>query len=102
VAGTLKFDLYLYKSNNVIMYYTYILQNEDKSLYIGYSSDLKQRIQDHSNGKGCKTTKNKTGWKLIYYEAYLDKEDAIGREKFLKGGSGRKYINKQLKHYFAS
>ncbi len=34
-----------------------------------------------------------------YYEAYLNKMDAIGREKFLKSGSGRRYINKQLKNY---
>ncbi len=81
------------------MHYAYILRNKDESLYIGYSSNLKQRISDHFNGKGCKTTKSKEDWKLIYYEAYLTKEDAVGREKFLKGGSGRKYINKQLKHY---
>ncbi len=84
------------------MHYVYILQNKDKTLYIGYSSNLKQRIQDHLNGKGSKITKNKPYWKLIYYESYLDKKDAIGREKFLKGGSGRKYINKQLKHYLTS
>ena len=81
------------------MYYTYVLQNVDKSLYIGYSSNLKQRMCDHLNDRGGKITKSKVGWKLIYYEAYLDKNDAVGREKFLKGGSGRKYINKQLKHY---
>lgn len=81
------------------MYYVYILENKDKSLYIGYSSNLKQRIKDHLNGDGGKTTKQKIGWKLIYYEAYLNKEDATGREIFLKSGAGRKYINKQLKHY---
>lgn len=81
------------------MYYTYVLQNKDKSLYIGYSSNLKQRVHDHLNGKGSKITKNEDDWKLIYYEAYLSEKDALSREKFLKGGSGRKYINKQLKHY---
>jgi len=82
------------------MYYVYVIENQtDKSLYIGYSSDLRQRITDYLSGRGGKTTKNKTGWKLIYYEAYLNKLDAIGREKFLKGGSGRKYINKQLSNY---
>lgn len=94
-----KFDLFLYKSDNDQMYYTYVLQNEDKSFYIGYSSNLKQRITDHLRGKGCRTTKDKTNWKLVYYEAYLNIDDAVGREKFLKGGSGRKYLNKQLKHY---
>jgi len=37
--------------------------------------------------------------KLIYFEAYFNKKDALSREKFLKGGSGHKYLKKQLKHY---
>lgn len=51
--------------------------------------------------KGVKTTKH-GHYELIYYEAYLNKQDALGREKFLKGGSGRKYINKQLANYFTN
>ncbi|MDP3724959.1 MAG: GIY-YIG nuclease family protein [Nanoarchaeota archaeon] len=83
------------------MYYVYILRNEsDQSLYIGFTSDLKRRVEEHHKGEGGRTTKIKKGWKLIYYEAYIEKSDALGREKFLKGGSGRKYINKQLKNYF--
>jgi len=83
------------------MYYTYLLEcQNDKSWYIGFSEDLKKRIQEHRNGYGCRTTSLKKDWKLIYYESYLDKKDAIGREKFLKGGSGRIYLKKQLKHYF--
>ena len=39
-------------------------------------------------------------WRLIYYEAYTIKEDAINREKFLKSGSGKRYLDKQLKEYF--
>ena len=86
---------------NQIMYYVYVLQNEsDKSLYIGFSSDLKRRLQEHIEGRGGRTTKIKTGWRLIYYEAYIEKLDALGRERFLKGGSGRKYIYKQLNHHF--
>lgn len=85
------------------MYYVYILENlNDKSWYIGFTSNLRQRIKDHLEGKGARTTKIKKGWKLIYYESYLDKRDAMGREKFLKSGSGRKYINKQLKYYLVN
>lgn len=83
------------------MFYVYVLENQnDKSLYIGYSNDLKQRLKDHYSGKGSRVTKIKKNWKLIYYEAYLDQNDALGREKFLKGGSGRKYIKKQMANYF--
>ncbi len=82
------------------MYYTYLLENQgDKSWYIGYSSNLKKRITDHMSGNGAETTKRKINWKLIYYEAYLNKKDAEGRERFLKSGSGRKYLKKQLANY---
>lgn len=84
------------------MFYVYVLENQDdKSLYIGYSANLKQRIADHLNGKGGRTTKLKQNWRLIYYEAYIEKEDAVGREKFLKGGFGRKYLKKQMANYLS-
>jgi putative endonuclease len=80
-------------------YYAYVLQEiVSKSLYIGFTADLRKRIKGHNSGD-TKTTK-KGNYKLIYYESYLNKADALGREKFLKGGSGRKYLNKQLAHYF--
>jgi len=81
------------------MYYVYVLEADDKSLYIGFSSDLKRRMSEHENGRGGRTTRINKIHKLIYYEAYIEKSDAVGREKFLKSGSGRKYINKQLKFY---
>lgn len=84
------------------MYYTYLLENQDdKSWYIGYSSDLQKRLAQHVSGQGGQTTKNKSQWKLVYYEAYLNKKDAQGRERFLKSGSGRKYIKKQLVNYLS-
>jgi len=36
---------------------------------------------------------------LIYYEAYTEREDAEGREKFLKSGAGRRFLRAQLRHY---
>lgn len=81
-------------------YYVYLLECQtDKSWYIGYTEDLKTRIEDHQKGRGCRTTSMKKNWKLIYYESYLSKPDALGREKFLKGGSGRTYLKKQLVRY---
>ena len=84
-------------------YYAYLLENQnDRSWYIGMTSNLKRRLEEHQTGRGCRTTKLKTNWKLIYFEGYLLKEDATGRERFLKGGSGRKYLKKQLKNYLGS
>lgn len=63
------------------------------------TTDLQRRLVEHNSGQGGRTTSLKKNWKLIYFEGYLIKEDAIGRERFLKGGSGRKYLKKQLKYY---
>ena len=83
------------------MFYVYVLRDpKSDKLYVGYSSDLRKRIKTHHT-KGVKTTKHRD-YGLIYYEAYIHRQDALGREKFLKGGSGRKYLNKQLKNYFES
>lgn len=81
------------------MYYVYILQSQkDKGFYIGYTYNLKKRFQEHNSGKS-KSTKPRIPFILIYYEAYLDRRDAMGREEFLKSGLGRRYIKKQLKHF---
>ncbi len=81
-----------------MMHIVYVLENtNDYSWYIGQNDDLKRRLSQHNSGQGGRTTKTKEGsWKLIYAEAYCHKNDALGREKFLKGGSGRKYLKKQL------
>ena len=85
------------------MYYVYIIEDKiSRSLYIGFTSDLKRRWSEHKNGRGGSTTSKMNDKRLIYYEAYTDKRDAVGREKFLKSGSGRKYINKQLKFHLAT
>lgn len=85
------------------MHTVYILENQnDKSWYIGQTDNLKRRILEHNNKQGGRTTRLKSGeWKLIYAEAYIDKHNAIGREKFLKCVSGRKYLNKQLVNYLS-
>ncbi len=83
------------------MYSVYLLENQsDKSWYIGFTSDLKRRVKEHNSKQGGRTTRIKKGkWKLVYAEAYTNKEDAIGREKFLKSGSGYRYLKKQLRNY---
>jgi len=82
------------------MFHTvYILQSkQDLSLYIGYTTDLKKRILEHNSGKNF-STKNKTPWKLIFFEAYLDKFDAIRREKYFKTNLGARVIKRMLKEF---
>jgi len=86
-----------------MIYYVYVLHNDVTGmLYIGLTSSLKRRLKEHQEGKSLFTRRNKKNgkWNLIYFEGYINKLDAEGREQFLKGGSGRIYLKKQLKHYF--
>jgi len=81
------------------MFYVYLLHStKDNGFYIGYSTDLKRRLAEHTRGASF-ATKSRGPWKLIYYEAYTEREDAEGREKFLKSGAGRRFLHAQLRHY---
>lgn len=83
------------------MYYVYVPQSQsDAGLYIGYSSDLRRRLAQHEAGESFATS-FRGPWRLIYYEAYLDESDALGREEFLKSGLGRRLLAKQCRHHFA-
>ena len=64
------------------------------TVYTGRSDDLKRRAKEHGQGK-VSATRGKDP-KLIYYEAYLNRQDAIDREIYLKTGDGRRQIRKQL------
>jgi putative endonuclease len=80
-------------------YYVYVLQSEtDRDLYVGYTDDLKKRLNDHNKGK-VPSTKNRTPLKLVYYEACLNQQDATKRENYLKTTWGRRYINSRLEQY---
>jgi len=91
----------LYYVKIVTMYYVYILHSEiDGNFYTGFTRNIEKRVVEHNSGK-VKSTKNRIPLKLIYYEAYLEKEDALKREAFLKSGSGKKFIKKQLSVYLS-
>ncbi|MBU0598509.1 GIY-YIG nuclease family protein [Patescibacteria group bacterium] len=84
------------------MFYTvYLLEDQiDKSWYIGYTKNLEKRIENHKL-KRVISTKRKKELGVIYCECYINKKDALGREKFLKSGAGRKFLKKQLKNYLS-
>lgn len=78
------------------MYYTYILKSQkDGKLYIGFTNDLKARIRKHQEGR-VQATRNRLPFKLVYYEACLDKEKALKREKYFKTGFGRRFLNNRI------
>ncbi len=84
-----------------VFYYTYILRSSiNNSLYVGYTSDLKKRFQSHNAGLN-KATRPFIPYKLIYYEAFLNRVDAKRREIFLKSGWGFRSIKKMLRNYLS-
>lgn len=80
------------------MYYVYILRDRFGKIYIGYTSNLKERLQKHNRGH-TSYLKSKRPVQLVYYEAYLSKTDAQTREKSLKNyGSVLKGLKERIKN----
>jgi putative endonuclease len=74
-------------------YYVYILTNSsNKVLYIGVTTDLIRRLEEHKGkfGRQSSFTRKYNIDKLVYYEIYNDVRDAIAREKQLKDGLRKK------------
>jgi len=66
------------------MNYVYMLECSDGSLYTGWTNNLEKRIAAHNNGKGAKYTRVRLPVKLVYYEEYEDKIEAMKREYKIK------------------
>ena len=67
-------------------YFVYLIGNyKHKKLitYAGYTNNLKKRLYLHNKGKGAKFTRGKR-WKLLYFESYPTKREAILRECYIK------------------
>ena len=82
-----------------MFFYVYVLESiSSKQLYIGYTKDLRSRVEEHNNGANISTKPHKP-WKLIYYEACLNQKDAIRREKYLKTNQGSRLLKRRMKEY---
>jgi putative endonuclease len=71
---------------------------KNNELYTGFTSDLKKRLQEHNQGLNF-STKRYMPWKVVYYEACLDKDDAVRRERYLKTTQGGRLVKRRLKEY---
>ena len=75
-------------------YHVYMMTNKfDSVIYTGITSDLKKRIYEHKEKLVAGFTAKYNIAKLVYYEVFADPENAILREKQIKGGSRRKKID---------
>lgn len=68
-----------------------LLSYKDSSLYIGYATNLKQRLISHASGKVI-STKNHMPDKLFHYEYYINCNEATSREEYLKSEYGREQL----------
>ncbi len=66
------------------MYYAYIVECSDGTLYTGFTVNLEKRIKTHNEKKGAKYTRGRTPVTLKYYEQFENKTDAIKREAEVK------------------
>ena len=66
------------------MNYTYLVECADKTLYCGWTNDLKKPMEAHNSGQGAKYTRARRPVKLVYYEEFETKGEAMKREAAIK------------------
>ncbi len=79
-------------------YHVYILRSKSKSdrIYIGFTTDLKSRIEDHANPKASAYTRQYAPWELETYITFKDQQLAQEFELYLKSHAGRAFLRKRL------
>jgi putative endonuclease len=82
-----------------MFFWVYVLESlKDGKLYIGYTANLKRRLEEHKKGQSF-ATKFRLPFKTIYLEACLNQQDAKRREHYLKGTQGRRFLGLRLLEY---
>jgi putative endonuclease len=78
------------------MFYVYIIQSKkNTSFYIGYTSDILKRIEQHNTGKS-RYTMTGIPWELVYIEEFKIKREAIIGERFLKQQKNKEFYLKLI------
>ena len=77
-------------------FYVYVLESESSDrLYTGHTKNIDERVNQHNSGKS-RYTRGRGPWRLMFYEEYATRGEAMVREKFLKTGRGRDWIKSKL------
>ena len=74
-------------------FYIYVLECEDRSFYTGYCKNLNSRLQLHLKGKGARYTRIHRPRKLVYFEEFNTRAEAMRRERKIKRLSHREKAN---------
>lgn len=80
-------------------YFVYLIgsyKNSKLVTYVGYTNDLKKRLNLHNIGKGAKFTRGRS-WKILYSEKCFTKSKAISREYYVK--KNRKLRNQIIENF---
>ncbi|MBA2430548.1 MAG: GIY-YIG nuclease family protein [Chthoniobacterales bacterium] len=79
------------------MHYVYLLRSEShpEQRYVGFTNDLKARLQQHNAGESPHTLKFRP-WLLHAYFAFETEQLALGFERYLKSGSGREFARRHF------
>jgi len=80
------------------MFYTYILQSDNNSFYIGSCKNIPKRLLLHNKLK-VRSTKRYAPWQLVYFEVYEKLSDARHREKQIKSWKKREKVAKLVKTF---
>lgn len=79
------------------MFYVYVLQSQkDQQLYVGYTTNLNQRLAAHNKGS-VPSTKSRRPWKLVFAEIYINQKDALRREKYFKTTAGKRALKLMIR-----
>ena len=81
------------------MFYVYILQSAvDKKWYVGFTEDIHGRLKKHNAGD-VSSTRSRRPLRIIFFEGYLDKGDALRREQYFKTNNGKKCLKLMLRNF---
>ena len=77
-------------------FYVYVLESLSTGrLYTGHTKNLDERVDQHNSGKS-RYTRGRGPWRLMFYEEFASRGEAVIRERFLKTGRGRDWIRSRL------
>ena len=72
--------------------YTYLLRCSDGTLYCGWTDNIEKRLAAHNSGKASKYTRSRLPVKLVYFETFNTKQEAMSREARIKQLSRREKL----------
>jgi len=76
-------------------YFVYVIKSEEGYYYTGMTEDLERRLSEHNNKSKSFWTRRGTVWKVIYFEEFNTKPEAMKRERWMKSGHGSKFLKEK-------